>query len=107
MDEWMVDRPHDNRFRGVVCESSESKPKRGRLLASQTWIYDRARRCGNIGATLDHGQHGTQVTFGCDPNHRIEEALTGGERRLRLGVTEACALTGGEDGTGNGDDANG
>ena len=106
MDERMVDRPHDNRLRGVVCESCESKPKRGRLLAPRPWIYDRACGRGDVDAALDHGQYRPQVTFGCDPNHRVEKALTRGERRLGLGLTEARALASREDGTGNGDDAN-
>ena len=71
----MVDRPHDNRLRGVVCESGERKPKRGRLLAPRPWIQDRARGRGNVDAALDHRQHGAQITFGCDPNHRVEKAL--------------------------------
>jgi hypothetical protein len=106
MDEWMVDRPHDNRFRGVVCESGESKPKRSRLLAARAWIHDCARGGGHIGAPLDYGQDRAQITFGRDPNNCVEKPLAGRQRRLGLGLTEASPLAGCEDGTGDRDGPN-
>jgi len=75
MDEWMVDRPHDNRLCGVVRERGERKPKRRRLLAPRPRIDDGTRRRGHFDPSLHDGQNRTEITFGGDPNHGIEKAL--------------------------------
>jgi hypothetical protein len=104
MDEWMVDRPHNQRFCGVVCEGGEREPKRGRLLAPRPRIDNATRRRWHFDPSLHHGQNRTEITFGRDPNHGLEKALTRRQPRFGLGLAEPRAFAGGEDGTGDGND---
>ena len=77
MDEWVVDRPHQNRLRGVVGQPSEGKAQRSGLFTSRVRIDDGPRGGGHVDPPLDHGEDGAQVPFGRDPNYRVDKALAG------------------------------
>src|SRR5688500_11335045 len=97
MDERMVDRPHHNGFCSVVCQPRERQPERRRLLASWVGVNHSSRRMRDVHPGLDDRHNGAQITFGRDPNHRIQEAFTAGQTGDGLRLSVARALAGGED----------
>ena len=96
MDEWVVDRPHDESLRTVVGEAGERQPKRSSLLALWVRIDYGSRRRGHFDTRRHDGKDGTQIPFGRDPNNGVEKALSGWQAREGFGLAEARALSRGQ-----------
>ena len=76
MDEWVVYRPHQNRLRRIVREAGQRQAKRRCLLAPRVRVDDDPGGGGHLDPPWHDGQYRTQITFGREPNHGIQKALS-------------------------------